>query len=272
MALPVALQLYTVRDFLAEDFNGTLAKVKEMGYEGVELSGLNGADPVKVKEMLDANDLKVMSSHVPLAEMLPNPEEAADRYLAAGCKYMAIPWTGEETRTSPEVWDEHIAKFAELGKRLKAKGIQLLYHNHDFEFRKFGDETLLDILYSKVDPEYLQTQLDTCWVKFSGNDPVAYLSKYAGRAPLVHLKDFHLEGASDVAPYELIGKVTENKGGGSSFEFRPVGHGDQDMPSILEASEKAGASWVIVEQDRSVGRTSLEAAAMSRAYLKGLGW
>jgi sugar phosphate isomerase/epimerase len=148
----------------------------------------------------------------------------------------------------------------------------LLYHNHDFEFKQMPDGSFaLDYLYANIPAKILQTELDTCWVKVAGQDPAAYVRKYAGRCPVVHLKDFYMEGALR-RPYELIGsnkKAEEPKG---VFEFRPVGHGMQDFPPIIKASEESGADWIVVEQDMSVGRTSLEAATMSREYLKGLGY
>ena len=98
------------------------------------------------------------------------------------------------------------------------------------------------------------------------------MRKYTGRSPVVHLKDFHKEGRP-ANMYELIGTEVEKKEESAGvFEFRPVGHGDQDFPSILQASVDAGAKWVVVEQDQSNGRTPMEAITLSREYLKSLGW
>jgi len=130
----------------------------------------------------------------------------------------------------------------------------------------------LDHLYAVVSADLLQTQLDTCWVNVAGESPVAYINKYAGRCPLVHFKDFYMEGPKSGEPlYELIGIEERRAARKSSFEFRPVGHGLQDIPAILKATIASGAEWIVVEQDNSVGRPALEAAEMSIRYLRSLG-
>ena len=129
----------------------------------------------------------------------------------------------------------------------------------------------LDYIYTEIGPDLLQTELDTCWVKVAGECPVAYIKKYAGRSPVVHLKDFIKEG-KPANMYELIGIETEKKEETGKFEFRPVGHGMQDFPPILEAAVESGAEWVVVEQDQSYDTASIDAIKMSREYLKGLGW
>ena len=170
-------------------------------------------------------------------------------------------------------WEETVKNFTETGKLLKENGIQQLYHNHDFEFNKADGKFLLDWLYETISPEYLQPQIDTCWVHYAGYDPAEYLLKYSGRIKVVHLKDFICEKFGNGPVYELIGKADESNASqeDNGFKFRPVGHGVQNMPSILEAADKAGAEIVIVEQDLSYEQPSMEAAKTSRDYLKNLG-
>ncbi|MEG0768112.1 MAG: sugar phosphate isomerase/epimerase, partial [Clostridia bacterium] len=154
-----------------------------------------------------------------------------------------------------------------------AAGIQLLYHNHDFEFVKLSEQYGLDFLYDCVPATYLQTELDTCWVNYAGENPAAYVRKYAGRCPVVHLKDF-VGRKGDKQPYALIQADGAATGAAMDvqFEFRPVGHGCQDIPAIMTAGIESGASWFVVEQDLSVGRPALEAARMSRDYLRSIGY
>ena len=162
--------------------------------------------------------------------------------------------------------------FEEIAKACKAHGIQTLYHNHDFEFQKMADgRYALDYIYDTIPADLLQTEIDTCWVKVAGEDPAAYIKKYTNRSPLVHLKDFHKEG-KPANMYELIGTEVKKEESHGTFEFRPVGHGDQDFGPILEASVEAGAQWVVVEQDQSNGRPPMEAINLSRQYLKEQGW
>lgn len=265
MRLPIALQLYSVRDELKKNFYGTLKKVKEMGYDGVELSGLDGRDPIEVRRALNELGLLCPSSHAPVAEQEENGAFA--RYAEAGVRFVAVPWM--DYGTDNERLGENIDTVRRLAERAAKAGITLLYHNHDFEFRRVNGKAILDTLYDEIPAHLLQTQLDTCWVKFAGEDPVAYLKKYAGRAPLVHLKDFWSDGENGVAPYDLIGKTSEARKK-TNFEFRPIGYGIQNIPAIIQAADEAGAEWLIVEQDESKCRPTLEAAKMSIEYLRSL--
>ena len=186
---PIALQVYSVRDDMEADFRGTLAKVKALGYDGVEFAGLYGNAPADIKAWCEELELVPISAHVPFVDMMENPDLLAD-YAAIGCKYVAIPYLTEEYRPGAEKFDEVIAGAAMLGEKAKALGMQLLYHNHDFEFLKVDGKYALDILNDTVPAELLATELDTCWVNVRGEDPAGYVEKYSGRAPIVHLKDF----------------------------------------------------------------------------------
>jgi len=262
---PIALQVYSVRDYAEKDFEGTMRKVKEMGYDGVELAGTYGKTAVELKKILDEIGLELVSAHIGF-EVIEDEAALAD-YAATGVKYAAIPWlVGPKNEAELEAT---VCRMRAAGALCKEKGIQMLYHNHDFEFEKINGEYILDAYYAKVPADLLQTELDVCWVNVGGENPTVYLRKYAGRAPIVHLKDF--AGQKSENMYGLIGAGgSEGKEDPSGkFEFRPVGYGKQDVPSIVAAAEDAGSTWFVVEQDQpSMGRTSLECAEMSIKYLK----
>ena len=274
MKFSVALQVYSVRDFAEKDLEGSLQKIREMGYDGVELAGLYGRSYAEVKAAVEKAGLTLISAHVPLADMLADPQGVLSGYAEMGCKYVAVPYLPEELRPGTEQFGKTVEDIRMLAGIAKEKGMSMLYHNHDFEFVKLDGEYALDMLYRVIPADLLQTEIDTCWVNVAGEDPAAYVRKYAGRAPVVHLKDFYMsnrDAESDGPFYELIG-VDKKAGGENVFEFRPVGYGLQDFPSILEAAEEAGAGWVVVEQDRpSMEKTSMECAQMSREYLKKIG-
>lgn len=276
--IPTALQLYTVRRDLANDFKGTLEQVKSMGYEGVEFAGLHDHGIDEIKRLLDDLGLVPVSAHVPFDEMMSDPDKVLGQYAELECSYIAIPHMTEENRPGKPGFGQVIDSIKMLGRVAKEKGMTLLYHNHDFEFAKVGDTYGLDLLYQSIPADLLQTQIDTCWVNVAGEDPVAYVKKYSGRAPIVHLKDFVMEGREKPAQlYELIG-VSSSAGAGAQqgekgFGFRPVGYGVQDMPAILQAAKDAGAKWVVVEQDRPApGMTAMESARLSIEYLRNLKW
>ncbi len=271
MALPVALQLYSVRDNMEADFEGTLKKVHELGYQGVEFAGLFGHSASEVKALCEKYSLVPISAHVPLVDMIADTEGVLNTYKEIGCKFIVVPYVTEERRPGAEKFDETVEDITRIGAYAHKIGLTLLYHNHDFEFVKLGDEIGLDVLYNRVPKDCLETEIDVCWANVGGVDPAKYVLKYTGRAPVVHLKDF--AGVPKGRLYALIGLDEDDKSSSSTFEFRPVGYGKQEMPGILDASVKAGASWVVVEQDNpSMNKTPLECAEMSRNYLKTLGW
>lgn len=270
---PIALQLYSVRGDMEADFTGTLKKVKALGYDGVEFAGLFGRSAQEVRAQLDEIGLRGISAHVPYAEMMTDPEKVLGDYAAIGCAYIAIPYAEEAYRPGGEKFEEMVENAKMLGRIAKEKGMVLLYHNHDFEFQKIDGECGLDILYKRVPADLLQTELDTCWVNVGGEEPAAYIEKYAGRAPVVHLKDFVMPGKKPAKLYALIGIDDEQQAEeGGAFEMRPVGYGAQDFPAILAAAEKAGTEWVVVEQDEPTkGLTPMECAEKSIGYLKSIG-
>jgi sugar phosphate isomerase/epimerase len=268
MSFPIVLQLYSVREDLANDFEGTLRKVKALGYEGVEFAGLYGYKPEILHKLLKEIGLTPVSAHVPFVDLMADPQGMVNDYAEIGCKYIVIPYLTPEYRPNAEKFSEVIEGAKVVGKAARERGLTLLYHNHDFEFEKINGEYALDILYKSVSADLLQTEIDTCWVNVAGEDPAAYLQKYAGRSPVVHLKDFVMPGKT----VESIGtqddpKATEVE----AFDFRPLGLGVQNFPKILQACKAVGAQWVVVEQDRpSMGKTALECAEASLNYLASI--
>lgn len=271
--LPIGLQLYSVRNEMEKDFAGTLKRVAEMGYDGVEFAGLFGHSASEIKALLEKNGLAAVSAHVPLAEMLEDMDKVIATYKEIGCKYIAIPYVEEKYRPGRPDYGETLATIAQLGKKCSENGIVLMYHNHDFEFVNVDGKYGLDIMYETVPAEYLQTELDTCWVNVGGEDPAKYIEKYSGRTPVVHLKDFVMKGKEKPKKlYALIGIDDDGEQASEEdFSFKPVGSGVQDMPEIIKASEKSGAEWLIVEQDNpDKGNTEFSAAEKSIKYLRGL--
>lgn len=271
--MKIALQLYSVRDEMEKDFEGTLAKVKEMGYEGGELAGLYGKSAKEVKELFAKIGLTPISAHVPYQEWKADMAKTLDTYKEIGCKYVVIPYLPEEYRYGTPKYPEVVEDIKKIGELCKENEITLLYHNHDFEFEKDENgEYVLDALYNEVTEDILKTELDTCWVNVGGENPADYVRKYSGRAPIVHLKDFAGEKSNNM--YKLIGIDSEaDNSKNNTFEFRPLGMGKQNFPSIVEASKDAGASWVVVEQDEpSLDKTPLECAEISIEYMNKIGY
>lgn len=274
--LPVGIQMYGLRDLLEatpERFESVMEQIKEMGYDGVELAGLYGLAPEFVKKTLDAIGLIPISAHVPLSEMMRDIKTIVDTYKMIGCRYLVVPYLPEEYRHLTPGYETVIAEMTRIGNYVSEHGMTLLYHNHDFEFVRLADGSFgFDDIYTRVPEKALSAEPDTCWIKVAGQDPVAYLKKYRGRCPIVHLKDYIKEG-NPKNLYKLIGIQSEETEEDSGvFAFRPIGCGQQIWEPILAASLEAEAKWVVVEQDEHYDLPSMECAKMSRFYLDTLGW
>ena len=143
MALPVAVQLYSVRDSVEADMASALRKIKDMGYDGVEFAGLYGHSADYIRGLLDAIGLVPISAHVPLVEMLADPDGTFETYKKIGCRFVAVPYVTEERRPGAEDFFKTIDEIAALGKTAKKYGITLLYHNHDLNSRRSTANTVL---------------------------------------------------------------------------------------------------------------------------------
>ena len=272
--MKIGVQLYSVRTDLDQDFEGTLKAVSELGYDGVEFAGLCGKTPTEVAELCKKYNLEPISAHVPFVTLNGDTEKVMADYAAIGCKFIVIPYLPPELRPGTEGFKEVLDNAERIGKAAKEKGMTLLYHNHDFEFQKVADEYALDLIYRTVPAEYLQTEIDTCWVNVAGINPADYVRKYSGRAPVVHLKDFYKkDGAATGNMYKLIGldDDKEDDSANETFSFRPLGKGMQDVQTLIDAAKDAGAGWVIVEQDEPWNNmTRMDSIKTSMEHLKTL--
>ena len=275
MDIKLGYQIYSAREEAEKDLAAVCAKLKEFGYDGVEFAGFYGYTAEQINDILSANGLVAVSSHVPYVSIVEDMAGTIAFHKAIGCKFIAVPYLDEQTRPGAPGFAAAIRNIAAFGAMCKAEGIQLLYHNHDFEFIKLSGQYGLDFLYDAIPADLLATELDTCWVNVAGECPAAYIRKYAGRCPVVHLKDFIGAKKEGEVLYALIKSdgsddVKVEQKDEPAFDFRPVGYGKQDIPAIIAAGLESGAQWFIVEQDRSSERPPLDAAKMSCDYVRGL--
>lgn len=247
--VPIALQLYTVRDETAKDFAGTVRKVAEMGYAGVEFAGTGGLEAVEMRDLLAETGLRPAGSHVALAAMEDDLDAVIAYNQAIGNTFVGVPALPGEMR-NPSGFHSVAAKMNEIGAKFRDAGLRLYYHNHAFEFDVMGDERGWDILIAETDPDLVNLEIDVYWVAFACEDPAELLRRHAGRFPLVHLKDMVGEGVSRT--------------------WAEVGEGIIDFRPIFRDSEAQGVEWYIVEQDRCA-RPTLESARMSIENLKKWG-
>ncbi len=246
----IALQLYTIRDALQQDFAATLHRVREIGYSHVEMAGFGTHTAVEVKAMLDDAGLTPTSSHCPIDRLENDIDAALDDIRTLGVKYIICPWLPEERRKDEAAWRGCARSLAKAGAAARSRGITLCYHNHSFEFVKVGGRYALDLLYDETDPTHVQAELDTYWIRHGGADPAAYIRKLANRCPVLHIKD-----------------MADNP----ERSFAEVGNGILDWKGIFAAASDSGVEWAIVEQDTCPG-DPFESIRLSLENLRRMGY
>lgn len=220
----VGLQLYSLHEYTEKDFCGTVEKVARMGYKGVEFAGYGGLKPSEVAKLLKDNGLTAYGSHI---GGLPKTEAELDAEiemnLAVGSKYLVCPWQDMATRDDALRFAEVMNKTAD---KLRPHGLRLGYHNHDFEFKVDQGEVLIDTVLGNVDSDVF-AEFDVFWVAYAGFDPLRYIRRYAGRQPLMHLKEL---GADRKANVE-------------------IGAGILDFEALIVEGRKAGVEHFVIEQE-----------------------
>lgn len=268
----LGLQLYTIRDEMEKDVDATLKKVSEMGYDCVEFAGYFDHSADELKAICEKYNLEIISVHQGYADILEKPDETISYVKKLGAKYYTIPWMNADLLKNE--YDNVVDNIKKAGKILKDSDMQLMYHNHDFEFGSKRDgKFILDALYADVPSDLLIPEIDVCWVHYAGQNPVEYVKKYGNIMKILHLKDFECKNLASGPVYDLIGDdSSKDKKDETGFEFRPVGHGRQDMKAILKAAEDTAIDYLVVEQDMHPQRSSLEDAKISIDYLRSIGY
>ena len=257
------LALYTVRDAMGTDAKATLKTVAEIGYKNVEAAGYKDGKyynmtPEDFNAYLQELNLTPVSTHQS-AVTLDNADVMFADAKKAGFEYFVVPippmgmfkYYQETQSMGMEGGAENLANIlTTLGKKCHKAGMKLLYHNHDFEFKKDKDGVVvIDYLLENTDPEYVNFQMDLYWVTKAGADPLAYFEKYPNRFKLWHVKDMDDQG-----------------------RFAPVGNGTIDFAKILKEKELSGMNYYFVEQDRTFNMKPLEAIKVSHDALKKIGF
>ncbi|MBM1105785.1 sugar phosphate isomerase/epimerase [Aurantibacter crassamenti] len=258
------LALYTVRDDMGTDAKTTLQAVADAGYKNIEAAGyadgkFYGLAPAEFKSLLDDLDLTPVSSHQS-SVTLENADAMMADVKAAGFEYFVVPIPpmgmyahdrGGKGRSLNGTIEDFVKVLNTLGEKANAAGLKLLYHNHDFEFKKNDDGVvIIDYLLDNCNPEFVDFQMDLFWVVTADADPIAYFEKYPGRFKMWHVKDMDDQG-----------------------RFAPVGNGNIDFAEILAKKELSGMEYYMVEQDKTFDEMKpLEAIKISHEGLKKYGF
>jgi sugar phosphate isomerase/epimerase len=227
----------------------TFARVREIGYEHVQLSGLGSIPTARVKQLAQAAGLGICATHEDGREIAEQPGKVADTLSELGCRFTAYPYPHVAFESLDQVF-KLADDLSRAGEVLRSRGQLLTYHNHAIEFRKLGGKAILDWLYERMDPVMVHGEIDTYWVQAGGGDPAGYCARLSGRLPLLHLKDYAITGKNEPVTAAL-------------------GEGNLNFPTILREAESAGCEWYIVEQDGGF-TDPFQAIATSLKYLKSL--
>lgn len=229
-ALPIAVQMYTLRD--AGTLDEQLAAVQAAGVTAVETVGMQDTDAETLKAALDKHGITTISTHAQLADLRDNLDAVVAFNKAIGNTTITVPFIKPEERpTDAAGWTALGTELKGISDKLKAEGMVLAYHNHDFEMAQIDGRTALEIMMEAAGPD-VQTELDLAWVARGGLDPVEYLARFDDRVFAIHAKDNAPEG-----------EAVDEKG------FKALGEGTLDWTTILPAAEGAGVDWYIIEHD-----------------------
>jgi sugar phosphate isomerase/epimerase len=239
----IAAQLYTVRDRLRDrhQLAEVLGRLREIGYEGVEVASLGPDAADHLGEELARTGIKACAAHESVESLTADLSGVADRCRSWGCGYVVVPSLPQPYHSAAG-FRRFAQEAAEIARQLSPHGLGLAYHNHNFELERWDGKTGLEILFESAPGDTLQAELDTYWLQAAGASPAAWLRKLKGRVPLVHLKDMTV----------IDGRAVQTE----------VGNGNLEWAEILTASREAGAEWLIVEQDETE-RDSLKSLAIS---------
>ena len=263
-------QLYTVRDFTKTipDIARTLKKISAIGYTGVQVSGIGPVNSNELAKVLEDSGLTVAGTHVRWERFINELDKVIAEHKMWRCKHTAIPGLFNNKYRSLDGLKRFLDELGPVSEKLAKEGIDLSYHNHNHELSKYGKKTWLEMLYEQASPEYLKAEIDVYWIQAGGGDPAAWIKKYRGRQPLLHLKDMVVV-QSEMTEKKLSRRLIV--GNGAEKRFAEIGEGNLNWPSILQAALESSVEWYVVEQDTCYNHDPFESLAISYHNLVGMG-
>jgi sugar phosphate isomerase/epimerase len=264
----IGLQLYTVRDQMEKDFVGTLERVAQIGYKEVEFAGYFNHSPEEVRALLIRLGLTSPSVHVGLADLRKDLPGAIRAAKVVGQQYVTVPALDEAfsgAKLDLAFWQRTAAELNRIGGALRAEGLKLAYHNHNFEFDRLENgQTGWDVLIAQTDPALVVFELDLLWATFAGADPVQLFQRNPGRYPLWHVKDVRglREGMASVPANHTTMQVIE----AAAARLTAVGTGDMDFTRIFAQARTAGLDHYFVENDSAAANGASSLADIETSY------
>ena len=258
-AMPIGLQLYTVRDHMEKDLEGTLKRVAEIGYQVVELGSFDfyGKKPAELRRILTDHGLTALSMHFTESQLKSDLEKHLAEAKECGITYIGLASLDEQDRKSLDAVKRDAEWFDQIGKSVRGAGCRFFYHGHNFDYAAVEGAVVYDELIRRTDPKLVNFELDCFWCVRVGKDPVDYFHRFPGRFPQLHLKDLKPGYPPTTGEDFRPGAFTE------------VGQGVIDWKKIFKAAPEGGMKHYYVEQDEC-DRDSLESAKISYTYLHNL--
>lgn len=268
LGLPLGLQLYSVRDVLPKDYDGTLHQLAALGYREVEAAGFFGHTPAEVKQSMDRAGLHCVSAHYPLSQLLPKVDETIQFGKDLGLSYIvcASPMLKDPSHVKDpgsraaresmtlDDWRWNADQFNHIGEKVNAAGMRFAYHNHTPEFRSENGVVFYDELLRQTDPAKVTFELDCGWAVVAGQKPAELLSRNPTRFSMLHVKDFKMTPTSTPSDHP---PSTE------------MGHGNIDYRPIFEAAKKADIKHAFVEQEE-FDMPQMEALKIDADYMRAI--
>ncbi|WP_223591736.1 sugar phosphate isomerase/epimerase family protein [Neobacillus bataviensis] len=226
----IGLQLFSVWKDAEKDFLGTLQKVINLGYEGIQFAGFYDTPADQVKKLLEENKTLVAGAHVGVHQLLNDEwEKTLEYHHTLQNQLIICPALPKEMRQTMDDYKRSAELLNQIGQKCHEAGFIFGYHNHDFEFQTFGEKTGLELLFDNTDPELVKMELDCYWASFADHDALGIIRKYKNRIVSLHIKDMKLESGQKAG--------TE------------IGHGQLDFDSIVKVGNEFGIEWFTVEQE-----------------------
>lgn len=251
--MEIGAQLFTVNAF-CKDLDGfaeSLKRIADIGYKNVQVSGTCDFDPQWLNEQLRSNGLKCVLTHTKAPELIGDAKKVAENHNVFDCDYVGLGMFNFKPEEREENYKKFIDTYSSVANILAENGKYFMYHNHANEFIKIGGKTILDKMAEDIPEDKMGFTLDTFWIQAGGADPAAYIEKFSGRVPCIHLKDFAYEGDKIMAV---------------------VGEGNINFDRIFEKAESAGTKYMLVEQDNCNGENPFDCLKRSYEYLKSCGF
>lgn len=249
--MEIGAQFYTLRDYCKtlDDFAESLKKVADIGYRTVQISATCEFEASWLKEQLDKNGLKCVITHTPPEKLNGDIDAVIKNHVVFDCDCIGLGCYRYNAENIEADLKTFIDTYKPIAEKISKSGKYFMYHHHDWEFNKVNGKTILETISETFSPDELGITLDTFWVQAGGGDPAAWLEKFSGRVPCIHLKDF------------AYGR-----------KMAVIGEGNINFDRVFEKAESAGTKYMLVEQDDCNGENPFDCLARSYEYLKSCGF